>query len=336
MKTLSVSMIVKNEAEVIEACLNSVKGADEIVIIDTGSEDNTVELCKKYTDKVYTDYKWNDDFAEARNYSLSKCTSDYILIIDADETLQCSIDAIRQIFQFMTKEVSGHVRKYMGMLFTCKTGIEEVRQIRIVRNDPGIKWVSAVHNILIWDGSNPNLKDACYETKFKILSGYSPSHFKDPDRSLRILNKQLELDPENTRYMYYMAREYISRRMNPENVNNVPELLDKIIFWLERHESVAFYQDWTNELADALYLLSLAYFEKMTVTKDIAYWYKGIIAVLKSFMILPSYAAPAKLLSDAMMELPRGNKYIAASQFWGAVAKQCNNAGVGQIRKLSK
>lgn len=47
MKSIGVSMIVKNESEMIQACLESVKGADEIVIVDTGSDDNTVELCKQ-------------------------------------------------------------------------------------------------------------------------------------------------------------------------------------------------------------------------------------------------------------------------------------------------
>jgi glycosyltransferase involved in cell wall biosynthesis len=334
MKSLGISMIVKNESEMICKCLDSVKGADEIVIVDTGSEDNTVELCKKYTDKVYTDYKWNDDFAEARNYSLSKCTTDFVLIIDADETLQCSIEGIRQVLKFMTKDVSGHTIRYMGMLFTCKTQIETVEQIRVIRRVPEIKWESAVHNMLTINGSNPLLKVACYKTNFEVKSGYSPSHFIDPNRSLRILEKQLELDGTNVRYMYYIAREYISRRMDPANKDQVPELHDKIIYWLEKHESIAFYQDWTNELADALYCLSLAYFEKVTETKDVRWWYKGIVAAMKSFMVLPSYAAPAKLLSDAMMSLPGHNKYPAASKFWAFVASKCSNEGVGQIREI--
>jgi len=341
MKTLGVSMIVKNESEMIEACLDSVKGADEIVIVDTGSEDKTIELCRKYTDKVYTDYKWNDDFAEARNYSLSKCTTDYVLIVDADEVLQCSIEGIRQMFKFMTKQVEGHDLKYMGMIFIIKTQVETVESIRVIRREPSIRWESAVHNMLTLNGSNPALKNACYKTKFEIKSGYSPSHFLDPERSLRILQKQLDLDGSNTRYMYYIAREYISRRMQygnpdqfPENKQNVDECLDKIIYWLEKHEAIAFNMEWTNELADALYCLSLAYFEKVMVTKDISWWYKGITTAIKAFLVLPSYKAVAQLLSDAMMQLPGHNKYPAASKFWGAVAAQCNNAGVAQIREI--
>ncbi len=336
-KTLGASLIVKNEAESIETCLNSLKGIDEIVICDTGSDDDTVAICKKYTDKVFTDYTWQDDFSEARNVSLSHCTTDYVLIIDADEVLACSIEGIKHVLNsFMTKEVEGHILKYQGMLFSVKTQAEVVESIRIVRNDPAIKWEGAVHNVLTYNGSNDDLRLMCYKSQFNIDSGYSPSHFKDPDRSLRILTKQLELDPTNLRYQYYMAREYISRRMAPANNDKIEEYLDQIIFWLEEYELQAFYLDWTNEFADSMYLLALAYFEKVITTKDVRWWHKGITAALKSFLVLPSYSAPAKLLSDAMLQIPGTKgmvKYQAAHDFWEFVASKCSNSGVMQIRK---
>ena len=84
---LSVSMIVKNEERYLPECLNSIKDfVDEIIITDTGSVDKSKEICKKYTDKIY-DYKWDDSFANARNNSLSKCTGDWIISLDADEVI---------------------------------------------------------------------------------------------------------------------------------------------------------------------------------------------------------------------------------------------------------
>ena len=61
---ISVSMIVKNESSNIRRSLDSVKGADEIVVIDTGSKDDTIDIVKEYTDKVYygEEYLWRDDF----------------------------------------------------------------------------------------------------------------------------------------------------------------------------------------------------------------------------------------------------------------------------------
>lgn len=80
-------MIVKNEEHVLARCLDSLKDlVDEIIIVDTGSTDSTKEIALKYTDVVY-DFKWNDDFSEARNYAFSLCTCDYIYSADADEYL---------------------------------------------------------------------------------------------------------------------------------------------------------------------------------------------------------------------------------------------------------
>ena len=65
--SIGLCMIVKNEEEVLARCLDSAKDvADEIVIVDTGSDDATIDIAKKYTDKVYS-YRWNFDFAAARS-----------------------------------------------------------------------------------------------------------------------------------------------------------------------------------------------------------------------------------------------------------------------------
>ncbi len=86
---ISACMIVKNEQDCLDKCLRSIQGVDEIVILDTGSKDKTGDIARRYTDKYYPDeYVWNDNFAEARNYAAKKCTGDWILIIDADETLE--------------------------------------------------------------------------------------------------------------------------------------------------------------------------------------------------------------------------------------------------------
>ena len=85
--TITLCMIVKDEAHCINKCLESVKGlASEIIIVDTGSSDQTVEICENHGAKVYT-YKWKNNFADARNYGLSLSTGDWILWLDADEEL---------------------------------------------------------------------------------------------------------------------------------------------------------------------------------------------------------------------------------------------------------
>lgn len=84
---ISICMIVKNESEVLEECLKSICIYNyEIIIIDTGSIDNTKEIAKRYTENVY-DFEWCNDFSKARNFSISKASNDLILILDADEII---------------------------------------------------------------------------------------------------------------------------------------------------------------------------------------------------------------------------------------------------------
>ncbi|MBP5309888.1 MAG: glycosyltransferase family 2 protein, partial [Lachnospiraceae bacterium] len=87
MITVSVCMIVKNEEHCLERCLKSlVPVADEIIVVDTGSDDGTKDIAKKYTDKIY-DFAWTGSFSDARNYSFSLAGCDYIYCADADEEL---------------------------------------------------------------------------------------------------------------------------------------------------------------------------------------------------------------------------------------------------------
>ena len=71
MITVSLCMIVKNEAEVLARCLESAAGlVDEIILVDTGSTDGTKEVAARFTDRIY-EFAWEDDFAAARNYAFS-------------------------------------------------------------------------------------------------------------------------------------------------------------------------------------------------------------------------------------------------------------------------
>ncbi|EHJ01490.1 glycosyl transferase family 2 [Clostridium sp. DL-VIII] len=82
---LSLCMIVKDEEENLKKCLSKLTTiVDEIIIVDTGSADNTKDIAKVFTDKIY-DFKWCNDFSKARNFSVSKASNDWILVLDADE-----------------------------------------------------------------------------------------------------------------------------------------------------------------------------------------------------------------------------------------------------------
>ena len=82
---ISACVIVKNEAENLPLWLEKMSQlADEMIVVDTGSEDNTKELAVAAGAQVY-DYQWQDDFAAAKNYAISKAKGDWILFLDADE-----------------------------------------------------------------------------------------------------------------------------------------------------------------------------------------------------------------------------------------------------------
>ncbi|WP_246615206.1 glycosyltransferase [Clostridium thailandense] len=82
---ITLCMIVKNEEKNLESCLSKIHSfVDEIIIVDTGSTDNTRKIASEFTDKIY-DFQWCNDFSKARNYSISKASSEWVLILDADE-----------------------------------------------------------------------------------------------------------------------------------------------------------------------------------------------------------------------------------------------------------
>jgi len=232
METISASMIVKNEEICLEKCLQSLQGLDEIVILDTGSTDKTGEIARKYTDKYFAgEYKWNDNFAEARNLSISKCTSDWILTIDADEWLEeGGVEKIRAA-------ISGENKNSVDFYVVSSNGKTVHFQPRLYRNKKEIFWKGAIHNYLnITDG---NKKD------ITITYGYSPAHKDDPDRALRILQKIVDENPDSVREVFYLAREYSYRKK-----------WLKALVWLNVYVTR---WTWAPELAEAYLLMAHCY-----------------------------------------------------------------------------
>jgi tetratricopeptide (TPR) repeat protein len=161
---ISLCMIVRNEEEFLERCIRSArKAVDEIIVVDTGSEDNTIEIARKSGARVYS-HPWENDFSKARNFSLDYATGDWVLYLDADEIL--THDGCRRI-RALAKSASA-----MGYLLiqrnytddpkaagwrTCEPGCEEARGragwfpapiVRLFRNHPEIRFEGAVHELV--------------------------------------------------------------------------------------------------------------------------------------------------------------------------------------------
>ncbi len=150
--TLTASLIVKNAADTLDACLSSVrKSVDEIVVVDTGSTDDTMKIARKYTGKVYRSEKFNADtkpedfhFGDARNEALDRCTKTWVLSIDADEVLVDGklsdhlVMAPNDIYQICIDQVR---RKPQAV----GTGAYRALVARLFRNNGIIRWSGRCH-----------------------------------------------------------------------------------------------------------------------------------------------------------------------------------------------
>ncbi len=113
--TLSVIIIVKNEEHDIRVCLESVVWADEIIVLDSGSIDNTLSIAKEYTDKIYTSTDWQG-FGVQKNRALGYASCDWILSLDADEQVS---DALHQEIANAIQSVSPFIYKLPRLSSYC-------------------------------------------------------------------------------------------------------------------------------------------------------------------------------------------------------------------------
>lgn len=167
---LSACMIVKDEVDVLSECLNSLAGVvDEVVVYDTGSTDGTIELARTLGAKVIEGY-WDDDFGRARNASLDHCTGEWVLHIDADETVEGDPIRIRQMLMELEGRVDGLLVPIQNLSDTGRHDVVH-RATRLFRNDK-IHWVGRLHEQVVYrDGSGSPVGMEAGEMKI-IHSGY--------------------------------------------------------------------------------------------------------------------------------------------------------------------
>jgi glycosyltransferase involved in cell wall biosynthesis len=194
-------MIVKNEEKYIEMCLeNALKLVDEIIIVDTGSTDSTLDIIKKFGAQISVcQYKWEDDFAKARNISLEKATGDWILVLDADEKIICDVDKFRK--QLEETEYEGIILPLYNIINKNSIMYSSV-YCKLFRNK-GYTYNGIIHeNINI----KPNKIVEFDSSICKIFHyGYMKNLVNGKDKAKRnkeMLFKQLEKEPKNP-YVYY-------------------------------------------------------------------------------------------------------------------------------------
>lgn len=285
MKTVGVAIIAKNEEAMIARCLESVKDADQIVICDTGSIDRTIEIAKQYTQEVYTDFVWCDDFSAAQNHCKSKMKTDWILSIDCDEFLH-DFSEVRKAVELGKDMIRVKMIAEGGNRLEFGFG-------RLFRNSPDIYWVQPAHKHLSIGGEGEEIGDV------KITYGWSPAHNRDPDRTLRILEKAVKEEKNPGRNLYYLGREYWYKRRYKECTETLGQYVQV--------------STWPAEKAESFLVMSQAY-SAQSLDED------ARDACLQAIKINPNFKEAIIWMADIS---PKEN----ATQ-WRRMAKTADNTNV--------
>jgi len=229
-QTISLCIITKNEEKYLEQCLNSVKYlADEIIMVDTGSTDNTKEIAKTFNAKIF-DFKWQDDFSAARNESLRHATKEWILVLDADEVIEKQeLNKIKNAVENAESNVAGfqlEQRSYINNFFEGSikndSGFGLVKDypfyiphflVRLFRNKLGLYFKHKIHELIEDSIIQKNLKYKKIDVvlhHFGSLKDINLVSDKIGQYSKMIL-RQLGEEPGNARYNYQAARMYLGR-----------------------------------------------------------------------------------------------------------------------------
>lgn len=208
---VSLCMIVKDEEEMLPRCLRSAEGVvDEIIVIDTGSTDNTVEIAKSMGARVYP-YRWDHDFSRARNVSLERARGEWILFLDADEVIHPDD---RGLIRPLLAEAEAS-----GYLVTIESKLQQSvgrdYALRLFRNHPDHYFVGSFHEQIGSSILTANPQAQFHRTGIRILhDGYTSEIMKKKNKSARNLEMTLaELNkrPDDGFLRFCVAQAYLGQ-----------------------------------------------------------------------------------------------------------------------------
>jgi tetratricopeptide (TPR) repeat protein len=192
MARISAALIVRDESKFIEDCLRSLVGnVDEIVVVDTGSRDDTIEIARHFPIELYH-FRWCDDFSAARNYAIEQASGDWILYIDADERLDIpDQDAF-------IRSISDLGKVALQLRLHPRVGWTAYSELRLFRNDPRIRFHGVIHErihpgvetVLAADGLDVGTCDV----RLHHLGYEADQRPKNP-RNIPLLRDQLSREP---------------------------------------------------------------------------------------------------------------------------------------------
>lgn len=209
---LSACVIAKNEADTIGKCLASLQAiVDEIILVDTGSNDDTVAIAKEYQAKVYS-YEWKNDFASTKNFALDQTVADWIIFLDADEYFSAETSAnVRKIIKKHAHECDGLMIKLINIdADNDNKYIDEFFKVRILKNDKNIRFIGDIHEEVHHLSGR---KNRYYQVDAQDIliyhTGYSTSKIQEKcKRNLAILLKQINGTKADEAVFGYLADVY--------------------------------------------------------------------------------------------------------------------------------
>jgi len=205
---LSAPLIVRNEERFLPGCLQSLRDAvDEIIVVDTGSTDGTVEIAREFGARVHA-FPWVDDFAAARNHALDLARGEWILYIDADERVRpAGLSRLRARL-----EDPSHVG--YQVLLHPRPGFTPYWELRLFRNDPLIRFEGVIHEN-IWPGVEAYRRakggrigrsDVAFDHE-----GYEGDQAHKHERNLPLLRRAVRKDPTRVFAWCHLANIYLAQ-----------------------------------------------------------------------------------------------------------------------------
>ncbi len=213
---ISLCMIVKNEESCLGRCLKSVhEYVDEIVIVDTGSTDRTVEIAKSYSARIYH-HPWENDFSKHRNQSISYARGRWIFILDADE--ECIVTSQRTMKDEIAMADERGIDSLVMRVKNAMSGGKETvcnDSLRLFRNNGMIRYEGIVHNNLT------GFTNAGASLTHILHYGYDQGRGmakKKFERTAALLKKQIADNHDNAAAHMYLSSAYASLDLYEESL----------------------------------------------------------------------------------------------------------------------
>jgi glycosyltransferase involved in cell wall biosynthesis len=202
--TLGAALIVKNEQRVLARCLSSIEPVvDEIVVVDTGSTDDSVSIARSFGATVLF-REWDGDFSAARNFGLDHMRSQWILYIDADEYLA---PAERTDVQRWLADPEPRIA--YRLLLRSRVGFTPYREYRIWRNHPDVRFWGVIHESHLSAIAAVAEREQLSIGDIDLLlehDGYEGDQAAKGERNLPLLLAQVELDPDRSYLWDHIGR----------------------------------------------------------------------------------------------------------------------------------